>query len=216
MKKLGLLIGLIGILGIAYAQNDPKAKVILDKMSDKYQNLPAYKTNFVYRLTNKVENVDEQFAGEFIAKGEKYVLLMSDQEIYNDGETLWTFLKEANEVNIDYYMPDEGDLSPTNIYTAYKKGYRYKWNETKKIGSRTLDVIELQPEDPKDPDKMFYRIVLNIDQSDNTIHSWEMYDRAGNVFSYTISGFNPRFTVEDSYFVFDASKYPDVEVVDLR
>jgi len=216
MKKLGLLIGLICVLGIANAQNDPKAKAILDKMSDKYQNLPAYKTNFVYRLTNKVENVDEQFAGEFIAKGEKYVLLMSDQEIYNDGETLWTFLKEAHEVNIDYYMPDEGDLSPTNIYTAYKKGYRYKWNETKKIGSRTLDVIELQPEDPKDPDKMFYRIVLNIDQSDNTIHSWEMYDRAGNVFSYTISGFNPKLSVEDSYFVFDASKYPDVEVVDLR
>jgi len=207
---------LICVLGIANAQNDPKAKAILDKMSDKYQNLPAYKTNFVYRLTNKVENVDEQFAGEFIAKGEKYVLLMSDQEIYNDGETLWTFLKEAHEVNIDYYMPDEGDLSPTNIYTAYKKGYRYKWNETKKIGSRTLDVIELQPEDPKDPDKMFYRIVLNIDQSDNTIHSWEMYDRAGNVFSYTISGFNPKLSVEDSYFVFDASKYPDVEVVDLR
>jgi outer membrane lipoprotein carrier protein len=35
---------------------------------------------------------------------------MSDQEIYNDGETIWTFLKDANEVNVDYYMPDEGDL----------------------------------------------------------------------------------------------------------
>jgi len=216
MKKIGLLIGLIGLLSVANAQTDPKAKVVLDKMSDKYQNLSSYKTNFVYRLSNKVENVDEQFAGEFIAKGDKYVLLMSDQEIYNDGETLWTFLKDANEVNVDYYMPDEGDLSPTNIYNAYKKGYRYKWIETKKIGSRTFDVVELQPEDPKDPDKMFFRIVLNIDKTDSTIHSWEMYDRAGNIFSYTISGFNPKFSVEDSYFQFDASSFPDVEVVDLR
>jgi outer membrane lipoprotein-sorting protein len=216
MKKLGFLIGLFGLVVSANAQVDQKAKDILDKMSSKYQNLPSYKTNFVYRLTNEVENVDEQFAGEIMVKGEKYVLLMSDQEIYNDGETIWTFLKEANEVNIDYYMPDEGDLSPNNIYDAYKKGYRYRWLETKKVGSRTLDVVELQPEDPKDPDKIFFRIVLNIDQSDYTIHSWDMYDRAGNVFSYTISGFNPQFTAEDSFFEFDVSKYPGVEVVDLR
>lgn len=201
---------------LANAQVDEKAKNILDKMSDKYQGIPTYKTNFVYRLRNKVEDIDEEFSGEIIVKGEKYVLLMSDQEIFNDGETIWTILKDANEVNVDYYMPDEGDLSPNNIYSAYKKGYRYRWIESKKVGSRTLDVVELQPENPKDPDKIFYRILLNIDQSDYSIHSWEMFDRAGNVFSYTISGFNPNLQVKDSFFVFDASKYPDMEVVDLR
>ena len=216
MKKLGLLIAVFCIAGIADAQVDEKAKGILDKMSAKYQNIPVYKTNFVYRLTNKVEEIDEQFSGEIMVKGEKYVLLMSDQEIYNDSETIWTYLKDANEVNVDYYMPDEGDLSPNNIYSAYKKGYRYKWNEIKKLGSRTLDVVEMQPENPKDPDKMFFKIILNIDQSDYTIHSWEMFDRAGNVFSYTISGFNPHFQADDDFFVFNESKYPDVEVVDLR
>jgi len=216
MKKLGLLIAVFCIVAIAEAQVDQKAKDILDKMSDKYQSIPVYKTNFVYRLTNKVEEIDEEFSGEIMVKGEKYVLIMSDQEIYNDSETIWTFLKDANEVNVDYYMPDEGDLSPNNIYSAYKKGYRYKWNENKKVGSRTLDVVEMQPENPKDPDKIFFKIILNIDNSDFTIHSWEMYDRAGNVFSYTISGFNPNFQAGDDFFVFNESKYPDVEIVDLR
>jgi outer membrane lipoprotein carrier protein len=216
MKKVGLLIVLVGLFGAVVAQIDQKAKDILDRMSEKYQNIPVYKTNFIYRLTNKVENVDEQFSGEIMVKGEKYVLMMSDQEIYNDGETIWTYIKEANEVNVDYYMPNEGDLSPNNIYSAYKKGYRFRWIENKKVGSRSLDVVELQPENPKDPDKIFHRIVLNIDQTDFTIHSWEMYDRAGNVFSYTISGFNPNFRAEDSFFVFNASKYPNAEIVDLR
>lgn len=216
MKKVGLLIVLVGWFGVVGAQIDQKAKDILDRMSEKYQNIPVYKTNFIYRLTNKVENVDEQFSGEIMVKGEKYVLMMSDQEIYNDGETIWTYIKEANEVNVDYYMPNEGDLSPNNIYSAYKKGYRFRWIENKKVGSRSLDVVELQPENPKDPDKVFHRIVLNIDQTDYTIHSWEMFDRAGNVFSYTISGFNPNFKAEDSFFVFNASKYPNAEIVDLR
>ena len=206
----------VGCLSTAFGQVDEKAKAILDKMSDKYQNIPVYKTDFVYRLQNKVEEVDEKFSGNIMVKGEKYVLIMSDQEIYNDGETIWTYLKESNEVNVDFYMPDEGDLSPNNIYSAYKKGYRYRWMETKKVGSRTLDVVELQPEDPKDPDKIFYRIILNIDQVDYTIHSWDMYDRAGNVFSYTISGFNPNFEADDSFFVFNESEFPDVDVVDLR
>ncbi|MCK5279034.1 MAG: outer membrane lipoprotein carrier protein LolA [Cyclobacteriaceae bacterium] len=216
MKKLGLVIVLLGFFVGVTAQEDQKAKVILDKMSDKYQSIPSYKTNFIYRLHNKVEDIDEEFSGEIMIKGEKYVLLMSDQEIFNNGETIWTFLMDANEVNVDYYMPNEGDLSPNNIYSAYKKGYRYRWIEIKKVGSRTLDVVELQPEDPKDPDKIFFRIILNIDQDDNTIHSWEMYDRGGNVFSYTISGFNPKFTADDSFFEFNESEYPDVEVVDLR
>lgn len=216
MKKIGLAIAAFCVFGIVNAQVDQKAKAILDKMSDKYQSIPSYKTNFVYRLTNKVEEVDEEFSGEIMVKGEKYVLLMSDQEIFNDGETIWTFLKDANEVNVDYYMPDEGDLSPKNIYSAYKKGYRYKWVESKKVGSRTLEIVEMQPENPKDPDKIFYRILLNIDNSDSSIHSWEMFDRGGNVFSYTISGFNPRFTADDKFFQFDESEYPEVEVVDLR
>ncbi|MCK5468950.1 MAG: outer membrane lipoprotein carrier protein LolA [Cyclobacteriaceae bacterium] len=216
MKKLGLVIVLLGFFVGVTAQEDQKAKVILDKMSDKYQSIPSYKTNFIYRLHNKVEDIDEEFSGEIMVKGEKYVLLMSDQEIFNNGETIWTFLMDANEVNVDYYMPNEGDLSPNNIYSAYKKGYRYRWIEIKKVGSRTLDVVELQPEDPKDPDKIFFRIILNIDQDDNTIHSWEMYDRGGNVFSYTISGFNPKFIADDAFFEFNESEYPDVEVVDLR
>ncbi len=216
MKKLGLLIVAIAFIGVVHAQDDEKAKGILDKMSDKYQTIPSYKTNFVYRLQNKTEEIDEEFSGQIIVKGEKYVLLMGEQEIFNNGKVIWTFLKDANEVNVDFYMPDEGDLSPNNIYSAYKKGYRYRWIEIKKVGSRTLDVVELQPKNPNDPDKMFYRIILNIDQADFTIHSWEMYDRAGNIFSYTISGFNPQFKADDSFFEFDESKFPDVEVVDLR
>ena len=107
-------------------------------------------------------------------------------------------------------------MSPSNIYNAYKNGYKYRFVEEKKDGSKTYNVVELQPEDPKDKTKMFFKVVLNIGKTSDLIDSWKMYDRTGNVYTYNISGFNPEFKAPDSSFEFDKTKYPGVEVVDLR
>ena len=79
---------MIGIGYATYAQQDEYAKKILDAMSKKYESIPSYKANFVYKLENKVENINEMFKGEIIVKGDKYHLLLSDQEIYNNGKTI--------------------------------------------------------------------------------------------------------------------------------
>ncbi len=216
MKRIILLFLMSGLVWNVFAQQDEYAKKILDAMSQKYKSIPSYKANFVYKLENKVENINEMFKGEIIVKGDKYHLLLSDQEIYNNGKTIWTYLKDANEVNIDNYVPESGDMSPSNIYNAYKNGYKYQFVEEKKEGSKGFNVIELQPEDPEDRNKMFFKVILNIDKSTNLIDNWKMYDRTGNVYTYTISGFNPDYKVTEENFEFDQSKYPGVEVVDLR
>jgi outer membrane lipoprotein-sorting protein len=215
MTMTNVLVLLIGLLTMGVQQDD-YAKKILDEMSDKYQEIPAYKANFSYTLENKVEGVEETFNGDILVKGEKYHLKLSDQEIYNNGETLWTYFRDANEVNIDYYTPNEGDMSPNNIYNAYKNGYRYRFIEEERSGSKVYNVIELQPEDPNDRDKMFYKVVLNIDKTSDLIDHWKMYDRAGNVYTYRIKGFNPSVNATAANFEFSTAKYPGVEVVDLR
>ncbi len=198
------------------AQNDERAASILEKMSQKYQSLPSYRANFSYRMVNKMEDIDEKFSGEIIVSGDKYRLKLKEQEIYNDGKTIWTYLVDANEVNVDDYVPEEGDISPSNIYNTYKKGYKYRLLKETVIAGRPVYVIELQPLKPDDPDMIFFRVVLNIDKEDNLINSWEMQDRAGSIYTYTINGFDPNFKTTDDMFVFDPSKHPGVEVIDLR
>jgi outer membrane lipoprotein-sorting protein len=199
-----------------HAQQDEHAGQILDKMSQKYQSMPSYKADFSYRMENKMEEIDEKFSGEIIVSGDKYKLKLTEQEIYNDGKTIWTYLVDANEVNVDDYVPEEGDISPSNIYNTYKKGYKYRFLKEMPMGGRTVNIIELQPLKPDDPDMIFFRVVLYIDKDDNLIKSWEMQDRAGSVYTYTINGFDSNFKTDDSMFVFDSSKHPDVEIIDLR
>lgn len=218
MKKL-ILISLAVILaagGMANAQSDKKAKEILDAMSAKYKNIPAFKANFVNRLENKTEGLNEDFSGEITVKDDMYHLKVGGQEIYNNGETVWTYLKESNEVNIDYYYPEDGDMSPSNIFNAYKEGYKYRFVETKQKGSRKVDVVELQPEQGTDNFDQFIKIKLEIFQDTNTLSSWQIYDKIGNVYTYTITGFNPNIKASDGMFEFDSAKYPGVEIVDLR
>jgi outer membrane lipoprotein carrier protein len=216
MNKIWLPALLLFAVSTLQAQQDDYAKKILDAMSEKYRAMSSYKADFTYKLENKVEGVDEEFTGEITVKGDKYHLKLSDQEIFNDGKTIWTYIPDAREVNIDNYLPDDGDLSPSNIYTAYKKGYRYRFLEEAKKGAAVLNVIELQPENPNDPNKTFQRVILNINKSDNLIDNWQMFDRMGNVFTYFINVFTPNVRTTDGQFVFDPAKYPGVEVVDMR
>ena len=55
-----------------------------------------------------------------------------------------------------------------------------------------------------------------INKKEKSIQSFTMFDKSGNKYKYTITKFNPAAKVEDAVFIFDAKKYPGVEIIDLR
>lgn len=216
MKKQTLLalILFIGVQIASFAQYDAKARVILDAMSAKYKNIPAYKAKFSTSLINEADGVNEMFEGEITVKGDKYILETSDQTVINDGESVWTYLPDVNEVNIDVYDPDDDEITPSSIFDEYKKGYKYIWMETTTQAGITCDVIDLIPNNAQN--NQFFKIKMLISTKDKTLTKWIMFEKSGNKHIYIISNFNGTISVADSAFKFDASKYPDVEVVDLR
>ena len=199
-------------LGLS-AQYDDKALAILDEMSDKYRNIKAYEATFTQTLENQQADISENFSGTITVKGEKFRLNMGGQEIINDGKTVWTFIPEINEVNIDNYSPEAGEMTPSKIYSASKNGYKYVYLEEQKDGAKTFDLIDLVPEDKND---QFFKIRLKIDQGDKMLKSWTMFDKSGNKYIYEITDFKILNDIKDSYFKFDENKHEGVEIVDLR
>lgn len=213
MKKLILSIFTLFFVATAYGQYDPKALVILDAMSKKYKAIPAFEANISQTLTNDVEKINEEFKGKITVKGDKFKLVLPEQEVINNGATVWTYIPEAKEVNIDNYDPNSDDVNPTKIYNIYKKGFKYLYLQDKTEGGVLCEEIDLVPEKK---DAQFFKIKMFINKKDKSIQSWTMFDKSGNKYKYTISKFNPNVKVEDSFFNFDISKYPGVEPVDLR
>lgn len=213
MKNSILALCAMILVITASAQYDPKALQSLDAMSKKYKAIPAFEANISYVLTNDVEKVNEEFKGKITVKGDKFRLALPEQEVINNGSTVWTYLPEAKEVNIDNYDPNSEDVNPSKIYDIYKKGFKYLYLQDKTEGGVLCEEIDLVPEKK---DAQFFKIKMFINKKDKSIQSWVMFDKGGNRYKYTISKFNPNIKVDDSFFAFDLKKYPGVEVVDLR
>ena len=213
-KLLTFFIVFLTAAQVSFAQQDPKAEKILDQMSEKYKSLKSYKANFSQAIENPMSKINETMEGEIIVQGKKYKLNMAGQEIINNGSAVYTYLKDANEVNIS--VPEEGadEMNPTNIFSMYKTGYKYMFLEERKDGAKTYEVVELAPEDRNNP---IFKIQLVIDKKDKSLVSWKMFNKNnGNRYLYQIKNFTPNVPVTASTFTFDKSKYKGVQVIDLR
>jgi outer membrane lipoprotein carrier protein len=213
MKKNFLAILVMCMPLFALAQYDPQALAILDVMSKKYRALNSYEANLTTNLTNDSDGVKEEFKGKITVKGDKFRLALEDQEVINNGTTVWNYLPAAKEVNIDNFDKNSDEINPSKIYEIYKKGFKYLFVEEKTEGGQLCDVIDLVPEKK---DAQYFKIRMNIVKKDNSIQSWTMFDKSGNRYKYTITKFTPNVTVDDSFFTFEKKKYPDVEIIDLR
>ena len=213
MKKSFFATLLMFVGTYSYSQYDPKALEILEAMSKKYKAIPTFEANITTGLVNESEGVKEEFKGKITVKGDKFRLLLDDQEIINNGTTVWTYLPSAKEVNIDNFDPSSDDVNPTKIFDMYKKGFKYLYLADKTEAGVLCEEVDLVPEKK---DAQYFKIKMMISKKDKSIQSWTMFDRSGNRYKYTITKFTPNVKVDDSFFTFDPKKYPGVEVIDLR
>lgn len=216
MKKLiGILsLGIFSIAQPAMAQTDAKAKQILDAVTKKVNGLKSLKADFTLNLSSANGKTKQSKSGTFYMKGSKYRINIQGQEIISDNKTVWTYIKESNEVQINNYNPNEQTISPTKLITNfYDKEYKYKYIGTKKSGTKTCDAIELTPINSA---KQFSKVEMLVDKASGTIAGGSITEKNGNQYTYTISNFTGDAPVDDKLFTFDTKAHKGVEVVDLR
>lgn len=196
------------------AQQDPEAGKLLDNLTKKYKSLNSFSAKYTYTLKDLQSQSDEAVSGSITVKGDKFRLKMAQQEIYNDETTIWTFMQDVNEVTISNYEPGETDeYSPTQILEMYKQGYKYRMRDAVTEGGIKYAIVELTPEDTS---KDFFKVILKVNEKDLILSAWEVYEKQGRRYEYSIKEFKANINVSDAHFRFDPSKHPEVEVVDIR
>ncbi len=220
MKTLFTLIGFLMIVGSVNAQgknptkNDPAAKKVMDAVSAKFKTFKAPQASFTYKVENAQGKVLSSKKGMVTMKGNKYKVTMDGLEIFSDGKVTWNYDRSSNEVTVDNVNTSSSAMTPQKMFTNfYDKDFYYKMNGEKKIGGKTIQEVELTPIDKNRP---YHKVYIQIDKATKTIYSAKFLEKTGGRYSYTINSIKQNAAVSDTYFTFDKSKYPGVEVVDLR
>tara|TARA_B100000780_G_C21025187_1_gene410937 strand:- start:15 stop:671 length:657 start_codon:yes stop_codon:yes gene_type:complete len=201
-----------------YAQDktqikDPKAKAILDKLTEAGKTYKTVKASFDYNLKNADADIDDTQSGQVWIKGDKYKITLNGMERYSDGKTIWTYLPDDDELQIAEAGTDDSEqnMKPSDLFTMYQNGFNYMYEAKTTINGKSLDVIKLFPEKGGKP---YHTIKLFVDSSNNEIYQMLIMNKDGNHFTYTIKKMETNLELADSFFKFDESKAGDI--IDLR
>ncbi len=191
---------------------DKQAKKILDKMSKVYDGYE----NLVVDLNMEVTFPEEamQSSKVTITQSEnKYKVIHPDQEIYCNGEDIWLFITSHNEVEINDYDPEDGGdfmITPKDLLKQYQSGkYAYQLIEKKK----DFAMVEFKPLD-RDSDYAKFRLSIHTQRS--AIKEMWAFGKDGSLVHIEITNLKVNQSLSNDIFTFDASKYPDVRIEDLR
>ena len=216
-----LLFSFLLLTGItAFAQpkgmgkNDTDAKKVLDAVSAKFKSFKTITAKFSLKIENAAGKVQATKSGVVNLKGTKYKINVTGQDIYSDGNTTWTYEKASNEVQINKVENSVNTITPQKMFTNfYDKDFLYKTNSDTKVGGKLMQEIELTPIDKSKP---FFKVLVAIDKATQTIRQTKVFEKNGNRYTYSVVSMSTNTNLPDNLFVFDTSKYPKVEVIDLR
>jgi len=196
------------------AQNDAAAKQILDQATVKIKSYKAIQVLFTLQVQDAQGASQGTKKGTVFMKGGKYKVLITGQEIFCDGKTIWTYDKSSNEVTMTKFDPTSNTMSPQKLFSNfYDKDFIYKVNGEQKSGTKTVQEIEMTPVDKT---KNFYKIYLYIDKKTHLLSSGKVLDKSGNRYIYMVTSMNGKTDIPDAIFTFDKATHPGVEEVNLQ
>jgi outer membrane lipoprotein carrier protein len=227
MKKVAILVVLLACFTSVFAQKktksssasteqtDPVAQALLEKVRQKYEGFSTLEADF--SLSIEVANRKKELQkGKMYQSGDRYRVNLADQEVISDGKSTYLYLKKNKEVQINdaESSSEANSFSPKAMLRMYSQGnfICYLAGNGEEAG-KSVSFIEVKPMDRNSSPYSKCRIAVD---KNNSVVSMFTANKDGSRFKLTISKLTTNKPVAESNFVFDKSKYPGVNVEDLR
>ena len=201
MNRIYTLFFLLMLTLSLSAQQDTKAKNILDKTVEKYNQSKGISVIF-----------GGSQSGKLLLKGEKFQLTTQDVTTWFDGQTQWSYLKQNEEVNISTPTPEElRAINPYAWLSLYKQGFNYRYSGVKTREGKQGHEIVLTPQTKQD----IQSITLLIGSDYEPIYIG-ILPTEGQMQEFIVHNYRTQLNLNDNAFRFDKSEYPNAEIIDMR
>lgn len=210
MKKIyTLIIVSLSFIQLSWAQKDPAAKTVLDKVSANIKNSKGATANFSYAVKNRKGESQGAAQGRLIVSGNKYHITQGDNEIISNGTTLWNYDKSANEVNVSTPSSASGSINPDKLLTGSFSAADFNYKLVSQAGGQYQILLT-----PADARKNFKQINLYVSKAENMITKASVLDKSGNTTFFQLSNIKTNVAVAAAQFEFNKAAHPGVEVID--
>jgi len=211
MKKIFIFLSGLMIVCSGFGQAKDADRTIRD-ITEKTQSYKSVEFMFTFTYQDAVSGDDVSEKGRLVISGDKYILEIEGQRVICDGETIWTYLEDAWEVQINAIDDDDESITPSKLLTTYNEDYKARLDKEYREDGINYQRIELKPQEGKK--WVMLEVVVNADEQQ--IAEITIHDKNGGKIHYKIDVFNTDIGVDDDDFVFRPEDHPDVEVVDMR
>lgn len=212
MRKISyLVLAVIALCLIAVplpAQQTDAGK-IMERVSDSFSKAGGVRAEFT------VSSPEGSSAGTISLKGNKFMLDAEGIMTWFDGHTQWSYLVSSDEVNVSEPTVDElQSLNPYAWLSLYRHGYRARLD--KMNNSRESALYYKVVLAATDRSWEVQSIVLYVSKTDYRPARIVLQQRGGEMAEIVITACKTGQNWPDSFFVFDKTRYPSAEVIDLR
>ena len=216
LNKILLILILIVISPIFFGQSleneDLKCEKILQEVSDNIQKNKASKFNF--KLEIKSEDINEVQNGYALIENEKFYYKTEERGVICDGVNVWTYLLEDNECYIDLLEDLDNTLNPSEIFTLWKEGFKFKYMKKTIVNNQTIHEIKMFP---TQPDKnTFHTVLVDVNESLKLITEASVKTKDGVTIKTTISKLTSNPKININQFSWDADSHPNSDEIDNR
>jgi len=215
MKKIILVLSIILFYANSFSQNDAAATALLDEIAAKADRYTSLKVDFKMFVENLQTKKRDSYSGSAAYKAGYYKLDIMGQIVHSDGKTNWTYLKDAEEINITDNSENQADMmNSKTILKDYKNKSKIKYISDKFEANRPLVEIDMYPKVIED--KKYSKITLKVDKTKKQIYSARYVGKDGVSYLIEIQKFLENPSIPDTEIKYSNNLYPDAEVIDMR
>ena len=201
LKKLGIFLCASLLTLTAAARKDAKAREVLDQTTAALKAGGGIRADF-----------DGTMKGSLKMRGKQFYLKTSGVESWYDGTTQWSYMERADEVSVSSPTAEEVQaVNPYLLLSAYEKGYQYEYAGSSTYRGQKVHQVVLTP----DVVKTVRRITVYVTTSYQPLYI-KVENTQGKAAEVYVTSYAKGQNYTDATFRFDAKKYPDAEIVDMR
>ncbi|MDE6290216.1 MAG: outer-membrane lipoprotein carrier protein LolA [Muribaculaceae bacterium] len=153
----------------------------------------------------------QKISGSLKSSGKRFTLITPSTSTWYDGKNMWTYNSKNNETTLTTPTAQEvGEANPLSIVDSYSSSFTAAFAKSQSKGSKTIVLT------PKSKHIGYKSVHVTIPDGSSFPTKLVVIPSSGQKVTVSISQVKSGLKLADNVFTYPKSKYPNVEIVDLR